>query len=389
MVLDAGHRTRGDVGRRADLQHDAGRPPGAPAARGPGRPRRRGRSARRRAGAATPRSCSGPVVSPACGTERRPAARAASKCGWNCARGTPISGPPSPKPTSASVRWSSAYASVASAAGSPALAGDVVDPAQHQPEVALGGDPGVLDGLGVGLDRDAAGDRGVRRAGQLGVAQVLPVGHLAGHLVGQQPDVLGRADQVDDGEVDLDEVREVAERRRSCRSVVGVGRHARRRVAHGELGDDPWRGRPDVVHVELGLGQAGDEVGEAHAAQSLSGGQPTDADQRRCRRSRPGPRPATSSPSTKTDRGGVDAGLRGRLVGCVDPALEGHVLDAGTYVGLLRSGLDGQGRPGRRRRGRVRTRTAGRRRAGRGTPWRPRDPTSSSTTANALADSGE
>ena len=33
------------------------------------------------------------------------------------------------------------------------LAGDVVDPAQHQAEVALGRDPGVLDGLGVGLDR--------------------------------------------------------------------------------------------------------------------------------------------------------------------------------------------------------------------------------------------
>ena len=37
--------------------------------------------------------------------------------------------------------------------GQAALAGDVVDPAQHQPEVALGGDPRVLDRLGVRLDR--------------------------------------------------------------------------------------------------------------------------------------------------------------------------------------------------------------------------------------------
>ena len=37
-----------------------------------------------------------------------PAARAASKCGWNCGRGTPISGPPRPKPISPSGRWLSA-----------------------------------------------------------------------------------------------------------------------------------------------------------------------------------------------------------------------------------------------------------------------------------------
>ena len=62
---------------------------------------------------------SGPVVSPACGTECRPAARAASKCGRNCERGTPISGPPRPKPTSAAGPCSSAWARVASAAGIP------------------------------------------------------------------------------------------------------------------------------------------------------------------------------------------------------------------------------------------------------------------------------
>ena len=40
-----------------------------------------------------------PVDSPACGTLRSPAARAAAKCGANCGRGTPISGPPRPKLT--------------------------------------------------------------------------------------------------------------------------------------------------------------------------------------------------------------------------------------------------------------------------------------------------
>ena len=34
--------------------------------------------------------------------------------------------------------------------------------------------------------------------------------------------------------------------------------------------------------------------------------------------------------------------LRGGVVGRVDPALERHVLDAGTDVGLGRAGLDGQ-----------------------------------------------
>ena len=62
---------------------------------------------------------SGPVVSPACGTLCSPTRRAASKCGLNCGRETPISGPPSPKPTSASTRLFVAKDRVASAAGMP------------------------------------------------------------------------------------------------------------------------------------------------------------------------------------------------------------------------------------------------------------------------------
>ena len=61
----------------------------------------------------------GPVVSPACGTLCRPAARARSNTGLNCGRSTPTSGPPSPKPISDSGALSRAYVAVASAAGSP------------------------------------------------------------------------------------------------------------------------------------------------------------------------------------------------------------------------------------------------------------------------------
>ena len=47
----------------------------------------------------------------------------------------------------------------------------------------------------------------------------------------------------------------VKKRARACGSC-GTGLSGWR---CGELGDDPWRGRPHVVHVQLGLGQAGDE----------------------------------------------------------------------------------------------------------------------------------
>ena len=157
--------------------------------------------------------------------------------------------------------------------GQARLPRDVVDPAQHQPEVALDRDPGVLDRLGVGLDRHPAvvgvrAHRGVRRAGELGVPQPLAGGHLAADLVGEVADVLGGADQVDDREVDLDEVREVAELEEPAQ-LVGVARH-RARVPLGELGDDPRRGGADVVHVQLGLGQPGDEVGQRRGRRRLS-----------------------------------------------------------------------------------------------------------------------
>ncbi len=66
---------------------------------------------------------SGPVVSPACGTLCRPAARARSNCSVNIDRGKPASEPPIPKPTSPSGATSSATDAVSSAAGSPKSAG--------------------------------------------------------------------------------------------------------------------------------------------------------------------------------------------------------------------------------------------------------------------------
>ena len=150
----------------------------------------------------------------------------------------------------------------------PGLAGNVVDPAQHQAEVALGRHPGVLDRLGVRLDRDPGQHRGVRRAGELGVPDALTLRHLASDLVGEVADVVGRADQADHREVDLHEVGEVAEGEERL-ELVEVARH-RARMALGELGDDPGRGRADVVDVQLGLRQRLDETRSSRCRHSIA-----------------------------------------------------------------------------------------------------------------------
>ncbi len=232
----------------------------------------------------------GPVVSPACGTLCRPAARARSKTSLNWGRSTPTSGPPRPKPIRVSGAFGRSAKPTRVLGGRQAgLAGDVVDPAQPDAEVALGGDPGVLDGLDVGLDRHAGLHRGPGRQRQLGVADVLR-GHVGGDLVGQQPDVLGLAEQVDDREVDLDEVPEVAERVEVAQRVE-VGRHGAG-VARGELGDDARRGGPDVVDVDLGLGQSRDEGGVRRGRHAVSLAPPPN---------RLGPGPGWQPPGTGPD----------------------------------------------------------------------------------------
>ena len=83
-------------------------------------------------------------------------------------------------------------------------------------------------------------------------------------------DVLGIADQIDHGQVDLDEVAEIGEGEE-------VGEHGRigghvgpAFVSGGELRHG-LRGRgADLVHVEFGLGQPGDEVGQISHLASLS-----------------------------------------------------------------------------------------------------------------------
>ena len=135
-----------------------------------------------------------------------------------------------------------------------ALPRDVVDPAQHEPEVPLRRDPRVLDRLGVGLDRDAAQrprctactsarrtapadprpSRGRPRRSGTGCRR--PCGS------GRRPRGTPRRSARSRG-------------RRRSRAAVGVARH-HARVTLGELADDPGRRRADVVHVQLGLRQA-------------------------------------------------------------------------------------------------------------------------------------
>ena len=53
-------------------------------------------------------------------------------------------------------------------------------------------------------------------------------------------------------------------------SASRVLRHRAVGVPAGELGDDAWRRRPHVVHVQLGLGQARDERGEVGSTAAAS-----------------------------------------------------------------------------------------------------------------------
>ncbi len=140
--------------------------------------------------------------------------------------------------------------------GQAEVGGDVEDPGQLDPVVAPGRGAGVLDGFEEGLDRHPLDHRQVGRHRQLGVADLLR-GHLRADLVGQQPHVLGLADQVHDGDVVADEVGEVVEDVEVAQ-LVGIRRHGSR-MPLGQLRDDPGRGGSDLVHVQLGLGQARDE----------------------------------------------------------------------------------------------------------------------------------
>jgi hypothetical protein len=136
------------------------------------------------------------------------------------------------------------------------LAGDVVDPGQRHPQ--LGGPPAAV-GQALGHPAGRQADRGVhgRRDGHLAVADVVggQVGGGSGHQVGH---VLGRAHQVVDHRVHVDEVGEVAEGEQ--RGQLGrVGGHTRPRAALGQPGQGGGRGRTHQVEVQLDLGRGGQE----------------------------------------------------------------------------------------------------------------------------------
>lgn len=147
--------------------------------------------------------------------------------------------------------------------GNPFLTGDVEDPPQPDAVITFGRDTGVLDGLDEGLGGDAPLHRGVRSDGQFGVPDVLG-GHVLRHLIGQQPDILGGPDQVHHRQVDVHEMGEVGEGEVG-RQRLGVGGY-RPRVPGRQLGHDPRRGRSDMVHVQLRLGQGRDEISGNHVS---------------------------------------------------------------------------------------------------------------------------
>ena len=245
-----GDRPRGDVRGRADLRAGSRARRGARAAQGPASTTCRGRSARRRAARSASQTVSGPVVSPACGTECSPSGAGLVEVRLELRPRHADLRAAEPEPDQRGRR----HVEVGHGRGrglDAELPRHVPDPLQPHAVVALGRVAGVLDRLDERLDRHARPDVGVRRAGQLGVADVLRR-HVGGDLVGQHPDVLGVADQVDDREVDLDEVGEVAERVELAQRVEvrghrarGGARRARRRSAarpsrRGGRAARPW-----------------------------------------------------------------------------------------------------------------------------------------------------
>lgn len=95
----------------------------------------------------------GPVVSPACGTECSPTARARSKYGLNCGRDTPISGPPRPNETRPSGCRSQAIRVVSSAAARPASPGM----SKHQRSTTPSSDSAVLRASSIASTNAASG----------------------------------------------------------------------------------------------------------------------------------------------------------------------------------------------------------------------------------------
>ena len=129
-----------------------------------------------------------------------------------------------------------------------------------------------------------------------------------------------------------------AKSRNAKNSRSASGRAARvPGVAGRELGDDPRRGRPDVVDVQLGLGQSGDEVGRLTYGQS---GSPA-CDQ--ARGNSCGRLGLATSPSTRIVGVPLTPSFDIRSVAFVDPSARRTCpRSAARDVGLVGAGRDGQ-----------------------------------------------
>ena len=92
----------------------------------------------------------------------------------------------------------------------PEVGGDVEDPLELQTKITICRLAGVLDRLQERFGRQLIADRYVWRHCQLDIADVLGR-HVGCDPVGDQVDIFGSLDQIDDREIVPDEVREVLE----------------------------------------------------------------------------------------------------------------------------------------------------------------------------------
>ena len=120
-------------------------------------------------------------------------------------------------------------------------------PARVQPgDEVIGGQALVLPEVCEGGESD------------LGVVDVLPL-HLPPEVIGDQSEISGRAQQVLQGEVDVDEVAEVGEAIPLPQPGLISGGQGQV-VPPGQLQDGGRQDRSFQVHMQLDLGQSRSEV---------------------------------------------------------------------------------------------------------------------------------
>jgi len=143
----------------------------------------------------------------------------------------------------------------------PAATVDVSAPAQPHAVLGLGLGATLLDPLEQRLGRHAAQDMAHRGHRDLRVADVLRRQRRA-QLPGDQRKVLRASEVPADEQIDLEEMREVAEAVQREQALLAAGQHAVR-LGPGELQQGRQRDRPLQVHVQLHLWHGVDEPGES------------------------------------------------------------------------------------------------------------------------------